>query len=638
MPTAEQWLARSQAGRPPIETRVEVTLTKAAGQAVVVRREVIQNKGGFTSRLSVDEKQTQALDDALGVSRLGLELSVLHMARLPYIALNRPESLGKGVQELTGLRPIGDLAETSVAKFASFLKGTFTTNRRNEQKKTVSDFATKAGALAALFETSPSKPPVAVSPASGDKCTVSLDAIDNDLRRRTASVVAAVAKAAGIPETDVALDGLDEKLVRARTTLTGGTPPRDSLAAVVGRLAALDAAMVEEVRKQVQALADRANEFARQHAEKTAFVRRRLDARVAAWLKEQGREGEPDSCPVCLRSLTEAEHDHDLGMPIAMALAQAQEDLADLQFTLDQFIEPAVNDFKKGLPEAVRSELSHVQMLDPASLNTDWAKSTASDMAARLKDVPTLAALVGRAGEALAAGAVGLPDPMSSVLPNLHSDLAGSRVEKAVQVTATLLDAATWAADTAEQRSMMVSTAYGVGLDEGEDLPAECLLAAIDGLRILLHDHMPVAAAQGHLRELRTLLTRWIDDETRIAKASTAADALEGLKALKQAVDIQVGGLLTTLNKETGTFLNLVYRASSNVGPTLVALEHDGSALVSRAEQGGVAGDAAQITNSSGSVQRRGGNSPMKDRAGAGRIPPQRSPAPARSSAAWAVI
>jgi energy-coupling factor transporter ATP-binding protein EcfA2 len=601
MPTAEQWRARSQADGPPIETSVEVTLTKAPGQAVVVRREVIQQgKSGFTSRLSVDEKSTtRTLDEVLGVSRLGLELSVLHMARLPYIVLGRPESLGKGVQELTGLRPIGDLAETSAVKFASFLKGTFTTNRRNDQKKALSDFAAKALALAALFETSPSKPPVAVSPASGNTCKVSLDAIGEDLRQRTASIVTAVATAAGVPETEVALDGLDEKLVRARTNLTGGTPPRDSLAAVVGRLATLDAATVEEVRKRVQALADRANEFARQHAEKTAFARRRLYARVAAWLKEQGREGEPDACPVCLRSLTEAEHDHDLGVPIATALAQAQKDLADLEFTLDQFIKQAENDFKQDLPETVASELKHVRMLGPTSLNADWAKSAVGDMAARLKDIPTLAALVGRAGEALAAGAVGLPDPTPSVLPNLHPDLAGSRVEKAVQEMTALLDAATWSADTAERRSAAVSAAYGVELAEDEDLPVGCLLAAIDGLRTLLHDHVPVAAAQSHLRELRTFLARWSDEETRITKAATAADALEGLKALKQAVDVQVGGLLTTLNKETGTFLNLVYRASNNVGPTLVALEHDGSALKSQAEQGGVTGDATQITNSS---------------------------------------
>nr|WP_247886372.1 ATP-binding protein [Azospirillum brasilense] len=601
MPTAEQWCARSQAGRPMIETRVEVTLTNAMGQTVVVRREVMPPvKDRFPSRLSIDGKPTtRTLDDALGVSRLGLELSVLHMARLPYIVLGRPESLGKGVQELTGLRPIGDLAEVSVAKFASFLKGTFTTNRRKDQKGTVSDFATKAGALAALFETSPSKPPAAVSPASGDTCKVSLDAIDNDLRRRTASVVTAVAKAAGVPETGVALDGLDEKLVRARTNLTGGTPPRDSLAAVVGRLAALDAATVKELRKRVQTLADRANAFARQHAEKTAFVRRRLYARVAAWLKEQGREGEPDACPVCLRSLTEAEHDHDLGMPIATALAQAQKDLADLQFTLDQFIEQAANDFKKDLPETVASELKYVRMLGRTSLGADWAKSAADDMATRLKDVPTLAALVGRAGEALAAGAVVLPDPTSSVLPNLHPDLAGSQVEKTAQEMTALLDAATWAADTARRRSTVASAAYGAGLAVGEDLPGGCLLAAIDGLRTLLHDHVPVATAKGYLRELRTLLTRWVDEETRIAKATTAADALEGLKALKQAVDVQVGGLLATLNKETRAFLDLVYQPSSNVGPTLVALEHDGSALVSRAEQGGVAGDAAQITNSS---------------------------------------
>ncbi|AIB15600.1 hypothetical protein ABAZ39_27410 (plasmid) [Azospirillum argentinense] len=602
MPTAEQWRARSKAGEPMIETRVEVTLTNAAGQAVVVCRKVAPaGKGSFTSRLSVDGEpaEDRTLDDILGVSRLGLELSVLHMARLPYIVLGRPESLGKGVQELTGLRPIGDLAEVSVAKFASFLKGTFTTNRRSDQKKVASDFAAKSGALAALFETSPSKPPAAVPPAPGDACKTSLDAIGEDLRRRTASVVAAVAKAAGVPETDVALDGLDEKLIRASTNLTGGTPPRDSLAAMVGRLATLDAATVEEVRKRVQALADRANTFAQQHAEKTAFVRRRLYARVAVWLKEQGREGEPDACPVCLRSLTEAEHDHDLGVPIATALAQAQKDLIDLQFTLDQFVEQAVTDFTKGLPEAVASERKHVWMLGSTSLGADWAKGAASDMMARLKDVPTLAALVGRAGEALAAGAVVLPDLTSSVLPNLHPDLAGSRVEKTAQEMIALLDAATWAADTAKRRSAAVSAAYGVGVAEGEDLPADCLLAAIDGLRTLLHDHVPVATAQVHLRELRTLLTRWVDEETRITKAITAAEALEGLKVLKQAVDVQVGGLLATLNKETSTFLGLVYRPSSNVGPALVAFDHNGSALVSRAEQGGVAGDAAQITNSS---------------------------------------
>lgn len=608
MPTAEQWRARSQTGAPSIETRVEVTLIKKekkagaeeAEETVVIRREVTPSvKSQFSSSLSVNGKRTQTLDDALGVSRLGLELSVLHMARLPYIALGRPESLGKGVQELTGLRPIGDLAETSAAKFANFLKTTFTTNRRKDLKETVSGFAAKASELAALFETSPSKPPAAVSPASGDTCKTSLDAIDKDLRRRTASVVAAVAKAAGVPDADVALDGLDETLVRARTILTSGTPSRESLVAVIDRLATLDAATVEKTRQRIQALADRANMFARRHAEKTAFVRRQLYARVAAWLKEQGREGEPGACPVCLRSLTEAEHDHELGVPIATALAQAQQDLADLQFTLDQFVERAVTDFKKDLPEAVASELKHVPTLGSTPLGAGWAASVAGDMATRLKDATTLTTLVGRAGEVLATGAVGLPEPTSSAVPNLHPDLAESRVETAVQMTTTLLDAATWTADTAKRRSAALSAAYGVGLAEGEGAPVISLLAAIDGLRALLRDHVPVSTAQSHLRELRSLLARWTEEEARITKAAAAADALDGLKTLKQAVDVQVGGLLATLNEETSAFLNLVYQASSDVGPALVALEHDGSALKSRAEQGGVAGDAAQITNSS---------------------------------------
>lgn len=601
MPTAEQWQARAKAGKPPVETGVEITLTNAAAQTMTIRRAVVPaSRGGFTSRLWVDESETtRTLDDVLGVSRLGLELSVLHMARLPYIALGRPESLGKGVQELTGLRPIGDLAGVSAAKFATYLKGTFTTNRQREQKAVRGDFVAKAKALAALFESSPSKPPSAIAPASGDSCKVSLDAIAEDLRQRTAAVVAAVATAAGVPKENVVLDRLDETLVRARTALTSGAPPEDPRAAVIHRLAALDTATITEARRQVQALADRANGFARQHAEKSLFIRRRLYARVAAWLKEQGQDGEPDACPVCLRPLAQAPHDPDLGMPIAMALAQAQQDDADLQFTREQFIGQAEGDFAAGLPDAVKHEWNHVSMLDSASLGADWAQSTATDMAARLRAVPTLATLVGRAGNVLAAGAAGLPAPTASDLPSLHADLAGSRIEKGIQVLTALLDAAEWAVDTAEQRVAAVSAAYGVGVAEGEALPTDSLLAAIDGLRVLLHDHVPVATAQGYLRELRTLLTRWADEESRITKAAAAAKALDGLTVLKRAVDIQVGGLLTALNEETSAFLNMVYRASSDVGPALVALEHDGTALMSRAEHGGVAGDAAQITNSS---------------------------------------
>lgn len=601
MPTAEQWRARTKAGKPMIETSVGVTLTNGSGQTVVVRREVVSaGKDRFSSRLSADGEPTpRTLDEVLGMSRLGLELSVLHMARLPYIALGRPESLSNGVQELTGLRPIGGLAEVSVTKFSSYLKGAFTKNRRNDQKKAADDFAAKAVVLADLFGTSPSKPPAAARPAAGDGCKSSLDAIDDDLRRRTAAVVAAVAKAAGVPETEVVLDGLDEKLVRARTSLTGGTPSRDSFVAVIDRLAAIDAATIEDLRNRVQALADRSNAFARQQADKNAFVRRRLYARVAAWLKEQEQGGEPDSCPVCLRSLTEAEHDHELGMPIAAALAEAQKDAADLRFTLEQFVEQAASDFKKALPEDVAGELKHVRMLSSTSLGPDWAKSAADDMTARLKGTPTLATLVERARETLTTGVADLPGPTSSALPALHPDLADSRVEKGVQVMIALLDAATWAADTAARRGAAVEAAYGVVAAEVKDLPAGCLLAAIDDLRRLLREHVPVAAAQGHLRDLRTLLARWTDEETRITKAAAAAEALGGLTALKHVVDVQVGGLLTTLNKETGTFLDLVYRAASNVGPALVALEHNGSALMSRAEQGGVAGDAAQITNSS---------------------------------------
>jgi transposase-like protein len=68
--------------------------------------------------------------------------------------------------------------------------------------------------------------------------------------------------------------------------------------------------------------------------------------------------------------------------------------------------------------------------------------------------------------------------------------------------------------------------------------------------------------------------------------------------------------------------------------PSTISREVRRNAQKTKQWDGSYEGERAE----EGNVQMRGGNSPMKDRVGAGRSPPQRSPAPARSSALWAVI
>jgi hypothetical protein len=109
MPTPMQWAARHARGGHAIETAVTMTFETEGRQPVTVRREIVEDKKGHLegSRLLVDGVDTaRSLHEVLGVSQLSLELAVIHMARLPGIRLGSPETLGAGVQALTGLSPI----------------------------------------------------------------------------------------------------------------------------------------------------------------------------------------------------------------------------------------------------------------------------------------------------------------------------------------------------------------------------------------------------------------------------------------------------------------------------------------------------------------------------------------------------
>lgn len=593
MPTDSQW----QTAQNIIETKVQITVKSDAGKEIIIARSVRKAKKIETTLVVDGKVSSERLENVLGISRLGLELSVLHMARLPFISFGKPEGLGKGVEELTGFRPIGQLAETSVATLSNYLTGAFTKKRENEQEDALKAFDTKAKQLAQVFEASPTKPPAAEPPGVGDECQKSLDAIAADLAQREATVKGAVAAAAGLDGSKMVLDGLPEKLVEARTVLQRWAGYRQTVAAAIQRLETIDATTIAEVREKVRALADRANSFAAQHADKKAFVRRRLYTLIGQWLKEHGVEGEPDTCPTCFRSLTEEQLDHDLGLPVAKALADAQKDNADLRFSFDQFVEQAVGEFKGSLPGLITGDLKNVPTLMSETLTADWAASISADIADSLKRATVLTALVELARSKLAAAATGWQKPNCSPLPAPHPDLAGTKVAKAVQYVSALTDVAEWARATSVVRATAVEEAYGVGSSEGTARVGS-LMHGIDHLQLSLKDYGPVVHAKIQLNDLRTQLDNWKAAEATIEKARNAAVALDGLKALKRVVDVQVGGMLNILEGKTESILQTIYRPPG-FGYNKLSIEHDGSALISNVEHGGVRGRAAQITNTS---------------------------------------
>lgn len=602
MPTAEQWKARNKSGCLTVETAVTVTFVDSKNTQVAVRRTVETSGSGsrakFASKVTVNGNVADSVENALGISSLAMELSVLHMARLPLIALGKPESLGDGVRALTGLRSIGTLAEVTVDKFANYLSTTYVKNKSGDLTTAAETFSKKADELAACFCDSPTQPPEALAPSEGDACKARLDDIGKELDNRSAVVRAEVAKAAGVKPDTVVLDGLDESLIKIQTTLTLDALRADPLAGLVNELATLDQTIVDDTRRQLAELAARANTFAKAHADKQTFVLRRLYALVGQWLKDQGNEGEPKNCPVCRRPLTDGEQDEELHLPIARAIADAQRDEAQLRFSLDEFVANAVDEFKERLPDAVSKVLKSLKLLDRESLPAGWAASVSTGARTLLNPVLALSAVAGGAKAALAGAAAKLPPMSLSPIPHIHADLTGTRVDIAVRTVTDLLDAAEWAHATVADRANAIRAAYGAG-DSAESLPDTSLLGVVATLRQLLANNKPVSSARGFLAELRTQRQAWSDANDRIAQATEIAGELKKLGDLKRMVDVQVGGLLDTLNTRTAKFLDDFHRPSTAAGPQQSRLDHDGKAITAQAELGDVRGNAAHVTNSS---------------------------------------
>ena len=604
MPTSKQWDARkAQLTVPRITTEVVASLVDQTGRKLKLSRTVVENGARFQSSLTADGTSKGSVAEALGVSRLSLDLSAIHMSTLANLQLGQANGLARGVEELTGLRGLGTLANELAPRLSNYLEKTYVPHRERAMEQAVESFDRRAGDLLTYFANASTKPLLPSAPKeidNGATCEASIKALAIDLEARSRNVRDAVAAAAGIPANEVELKNLNVTLQTSLVALAPSKLTASRLAACIKSFETIEDSNFTTVLDGISSLVERAANFAKVHLNKKVATRRRLYARIGAWLREEHHSEAPNDCPTCLRPLDDSARDPTLDLTVREALLQAQAEEGDLHLTEEQFDETLSRELLELLPQPLRDALKVLKEgpLPFDALPGEWGNEIANNLTQIASKTKLLKQLTDKAGVNIRKEGAVLAKPSWTPTPSLPPLFSQRRISRGLAAVMKLIDVAKWSVTTKSNRDNLLEQLVGTE-DVAQKSSDGSLHGEIKAIIALYGEYEPVANGLTVLRDLTTFLEQWRAAKDLAAKATSAAKHLRQLTSLDTLVTAQVGGLIKALNADTTRLESLFYASAGRFGPKLTHIDHDGAALMTYAEQEGTSGPAAEITNAS---------------------------------------
>lgn len=606
MPTVEQWAARS-AKSAAIQPSVVLTFQNEDGERVSFERVVVVPMSGGKPKefwLLDGQPCSEPLATHLGIPELALELSAVHLARLPFIRLGEPDDLARRLADLTGFAPLQALGTVTVPKI---VKAVRTTQKRSAEKTMdgrAADFSAKGRELGEIFadEAADVRPSVPRQPEKKDRgasCEADLKALEEALDEREAKLWERVAAVADVGEKRPKPKDVRDDMVRFLESLT----PEKLLSGEAGRLVMALQGLSEDDLEAVDAAVESAERrlatYLRHHEQKELFVRQQLYKRVADWMKAQEWDERPEACPVCLRSLDGAA-DEAMGRDVRDALADAAQASDDLMRDLAQFQDSLIKDIAASLPESVfalKQLLRHGEREKvPAVLHGEIV----GQLKALGKAVPTFSPAIEAAAvqwnETEQRLAVRLDD-ISVDVPD-RPDL--QMLRDALRRLKSYRQIKQWWAGT-EDWQKAFRACFGISLSCHEQIepPAQSLKWRIHMLRVALDENAPVELARDKLLALKTLKGQWDAERIFLEKAMAAASVLQSLVALGGVVAAQINGLVVALNDKSMKHAESLYRLGIRHAPAIGEFVVGEDVLEMDAVYEGVQGRAHEITNAS---------------------------------------
>ena len=414
-------------------------------------------------------------------------------------------------------------------------------------------------------------------------------------------------------EVDSMADSLDEAGVQlGRRALQ--QLPTVSLLSGLGQISDEDAAYalnsIQDVRGRAQALSSRLED------ERQA-VRWRLYARVASWHRENHPGEDFSNCPVCGSDLENVPDDALLDISVKAALDQCRHTDSDVAKTAKEWERDESAAFLDALPTSIRG---YADLALPSTLLALCHKGYVEELFGQEAFSGKLQPLKenGKAVWDIVTAEIQLPvapQPAESDLPTL---LAGGKLQNRVSAIAHTLmlrahrDSAgdafkslltkyigtvTTTCEVAERPTDEVASQEG----EKERKPEQASLRQqIEALRRAAQNTMPIVSLVRQIDNLEDVRIEWNTQEHRLSLLRRAADAVEPYLAFPELVYERVSGLIETLDRDTASWLEKIYRPHYLGGPAYGGFEPgNGSKFGLRAGIGDMRVPAHQVMNSS---------------------------------------
>ncbi|WP_366555208.1 AAA family ATPase [Aquibaculum sediminis] len=563
------------------------------------RREGTQEIQTVTRRLEVSGKKLTAPVaglDGLGLSALALEAGTLMPGVAAHMRFDEKTDFTQAVSQLTGLKPLEELGQRA-SRLVKRLQTTEKKTTEEARDKKADEFENHLRTFAERWEERPDlgETPTILKPGEeagedDDKidCAASITAARAGLQEQQRDMTSAMDSILGrrvelSAKQDV--EAITSALDAAADRLKGGALRE---LAQVGLILSLSEITPEEAKAALRAISEiraRAQALAKQLEDERQAARWRLYARVAAWHKDNHPDSDVANCPVCGTDLDKVPADALLDMSVKDALVQCRKTHSDIAKTAAEWEKDEASSFLSGLPESIRALADKVL---PDTLLGLYRRAYVDELLAqrafsgRLQPLQKNAQTVWDA----AVAAHPLPDapaPAESALPPM---LAEGKLQERLSAVAKALALHAHREESAEPLKQLMERYIGA-TKPADDAPSgqaesrtddtepqmRSIRAQIDAIRRAVENAMPNVALVRHLDDLEQVRKAWAAEERRLALLKRAADAVMPYLELPALVYERVSGLIKTLDRDTGSWLEKIYRPHYPGGPSYGGFE-----------------------------------------------------------------
>lgn len=602
LPRSDVYLPDTKTMKVPVDTWVELTFEDQDGHQVPPIRRSISR----TSRGKIQEIEPNL--SSLNIDPITFRIGTTMPALIPFIRIGEQSELGKAVAELTGLSSLIYLAKHA-DKVRKKVSGELKRESECNIDKTDKSYDKLRMELEEKFVEFPSiKVPGSIPLISEDKEVENqLDALKEHLencKARSFAHAKAILGDSFDPDDQKARKELESKITPALSKI-GEIKDLTSASRLSG-LGKLSGDQIESAKTLIKTILSEAVVLSDLANQPKMAGRKRLYARVAAWLKEFNAEDTNiDSCPVCYGDLVKVK-DPITGDLVKTHLSEALEsDSALISQSITAWINTASGVLARDLPPTLQAELSRELPDHPMGLvrsalvdelfSTPPFSGVLSYLKASTQELfNTTFPKIQR-----------LDAEIPSKLPRLILD-ADQQLQKNITCIERAIAFSRWRKSHKSELADIFIKVIGSSGSSMEERKREIsvnstLRDRLEAISDITKSAIPINESLEKISRMETLLTSRRNEENMIKAYADTDKALDSITQLGNLAAQQVNDLQNKLHKSTqkwrdSVYLNAYSKSGYALADTKVAPE---GALSITVESYGAEAPAQHVSNAS---------------------------------------